>query len=179
MHLMLLVFATLAISPAMAATQQQSFSVTGSNGECGIGQFSYDDQVLSNEPLFGDGVRYNPSLSDNTMTTFSLTLRRGNVIDGETVFEKEDCSIASAFPYPDFEGDISFTCDNGVNKTAGEYYNSVMLNESSSASSRLTVSPGVSVSCPPFAKPVPAMPFYALLLLGGLLGLFGLRRLRR
>lgn len=129
--------------PSMAAIQEQSFSVTGDNGECGIGRFTFDDQEI----VMGGLVAHNPENNDDSMLSFSLTLRGGKVVGEVTTFTRDDCTNASARKYPDFTTDINFTCDNGVNITSGEYYNSVLLNSSSGSSSRLTTSPGINITC--------------------------------
>lgn len=161
-----------------AAIQQHSFTITGDNGETGTGNFTWDDETVS------DGSRVGATGASGTGNILSLTMTiaGGNVfadgfIPGSTItFTLADCSLITADRSPDFQEELNFDCESedGLNYLFPVGSSTANLNETATT---LTFSPGATTSAQP-ATPVPVLPFFGLMALASFLGVLGLRKLK-
>lgn len=168
----LVLAAALASVSTLAAIQMHSFTVSGDNGETGSGFFTYDDQTVLDGDQIGD-------LENTTgdLLSLELTISGGNVVGGQTAFTLSDCFGAIMEVAPEFVDDINLWCDNGSNSLRGV---EEFTNEFNDGDSTLTFVPGASSPAPAQpSTPVPALPMGGLVILAGLAGLFGARKLRK
>ncbi len=163
----------LASSVAHSATQRVDFTLTSAGTETATGFITYDDVVVAaDNNVVGNGGLCSGS-ADNSID-YQLTFT-GGAADG-VVFNKSDCSSAPAFcDAPDFNVDVNFfSCSAG-----GFTANGVAPNTLDVSGVRYTFA-SISAPAPAApATPVPALPMGVLWILGSLVGLLGIRRLRK
>jgi hypothetical protein len=156
---------------AHAELLMHSFSIVGDNGESGSGSFVWDNAVVADGSAVSDSLT---SLGD--IVSLSIEITGGNIIGGTSVFTQGDCVGAFLENAPDFQTDINFFCNNGVNTLSGFSNNVNYLNDTVDfgaglrqpalgvSSSTLTISPGITRRAFADANTVPSTPVWSLLL---------------
>jgi len=165
------IFAIVAAPTANAAVQRVDFTLDGPPGAEATGFITYDDAVvLDGEAISGGGICSGPDNSIDYEINFV-----GGAADGVT-FDNASCANPPAFcNVPDFSVDVNFF---GCNASG--------FSGNGTSPNTFTVS-GVdyifsSISAPAPASPaipVPVLPLFGPLILCGLLGVIGLRKLKK
>ncbi len=164
----------LSSTPSLAAIQEQTFSITGDNGESRSGTFTWDDTVVPDGSILNSDTL---TLSANVLSV-NITITGGNVVGGSTTFTRADCYGAYLELTPDFTTDINWWCTNGSNILRGRGPNENRLNMGQSI---LTFTPGTTatVTTATTVVEVPTSSGGLLAIMAGITGLLGLLRIKR
>ncbi len=195
---------------AQATIMKHTFTISGSGGfdEIGSGSFTWDNEVIPDGGSLstGCGPAKSGFASTDCLKSSALSVPAnllslqmtitGSNIEGPsttTTFTLEDCFAYDLAPTPDFETQITFSCNNGINTLLVRPDHSAFLNgvpgpcptktqddanKLNSCKANAARPPGVVLFAPVFSRPLnaeaaPTLSQWMLILLALMLGGIG------